>query len=325
LKLASAVRRFPRFASNAEYLAGIGHRTAALEDSRILPVEENKTCRTSRRKLADNGSTERRRGWTTMDLNLSGKVALVTGASRGIGEAIAERLAAEGMAIALAARDEGRLCDIASRIEAAGKIVLVHAADLSDPSAPGAFVEVAMQRFGRIDLIVNNAGATKRGDFLTLTEDDWRDGFALKFFGALRLCRTAWPFLSASKGAIVNIAGVGGRTGSAEFTIGGSVNAAMLNLTKCLADRGIRDGVRVNAINPGSIRTDRLAARVAHTAKETALSIDEAERHMTERMGIARFGTPEEIANLVAFLASEQASYVHGAIIDADGGLTRTL
>ena len=260
-----------------------------------------------------------------MDLNLSGKVALVTGASRGIGEAIVERLAAEGMAIALAARDEGRLRKIASRIEGTGKVVLVHAADLSAPSAPGAFVEAATQRFGRIDLIVNNAGATKRGDFLTLTEDDWRDGFALKFFGAVRLCRAAWPFLSSNKGAIVNIAGVGGRTGSAEFTIGGSVNAAMMNLTKCLADRGFQDGVRVNAINPGSIRTDRLAARVARTATEAGLAIDEAERHMTERMGIARFGTPDEIANLVAFLASERASYIQGSIVDADGGLTRTL
>jgi NAD(P)-dependent dehydrogenase (short-subunit alcohol dehydrogenase family) len=260
-----------------------------------------------------------------MDLDLSGKVALVTGASRGIGQAIAERLAGDGMAIALAARDEGRLREIASRIEAAGGAVLIHAADLSDPSAPGAFVEAAMQRFGRIDLIVNNAGATKRGDFLTLAEEDWRDGFALKFFGAVRLCRAAWPFLSASKGAIVNIAGVGGRTGTAEFAIGGSVNAAMLNLTKSLADRGIRDGVRVNAINPGSIRTDRLAARVERTAKESGLSIMDAEQRMTERMGISRFGTPDEIANLVAFLASERASYIQGAIVDADGGLTRTL
>ena len=220
---------------------------------------------------------------------------------------------------------KGELREIASRIEATGRPILVHAADLSDPSAPGAFVEAARQRFGRIDLIVNNAGATKRGDFLALTEDDWTAGFALKFFGAVRLCRAAWPFLSASKGAIVNIAGVGGRTGSAEFTIGGSVNAAMLNLTKCLADRGIRDGVRVNAINPGSIQTDRLAARIERTAKETGQAIEAAERHMTEKMGIARFGTPDEIANLVAFLASERASYLQGAIIDADGGLTRTL
>ena len=113
--------------------------------------------------------------------------------------------------------------------------------------------------------------------------------------------------------------------GHAEFTIGGSVNAAVLNLTKCLADRGVRDGVRVNAINPGSIRTDRLTVRIRRLAEEKGISEEEAERQMTERMGIARFGNPEEIAAVVAFLASERAAYLQGAVVDVDGGLTRTL
>ncbi len=173
--------------------------------------------------------------------------------------------------------------------------------------------------------MVNNAGATKRGDFLTLTEEDWRAGFALKFLGAVRLCRAAWPHLVASKGNVVNIAGIGGRTGSAEFTIGGSVNAAMLNLTKCLADRGVRDGVRVNAINPGSIQTDRLTSRLQKAAEEEGLSVAEASRQMTERMGIQRFGEPAEIGAAVAFLASERAAFLQGAVLDVDGGQTRTL
>ena len=99
----------------------------------------------------------------------------------------------------------------------------------------------------------------------------------------------------------------------------------MLNLTKCLADRGIRDGVRVNGINPGSIRTDRLTVRIERFAADAGLTLEEAERRMTEQMGVTRFGEPAEVADLVAFLASERASYVHGAIIDIDGGLTRTL
>src|SRR3954451_18887477 len=135
-----------------------------------------------------------------------------------------------------------------------------------------------------IDLLVNNAGATKRGDFLTLTEADWADGYALKFFAAVRAARAAWPHLAQRGGAIVNIAGVGGRTGSAAFTIGGSVNAATLNLTKCLADRGVTDGVRVNAINPGSIATDRLQLRIRQVAESEHVSDDQAAERMTRQM-----------------------------------------
>ncbi|HKI34574.1 MAG TPA: SDR family oxidoreductase [Gemmataceae bacterium] len=260
-----------------------------------------------------------------MDLKLSGKVALVTGASRGIGRAIAECLAEEGMALALAARDEGRLRAVASQIEAGGGQALVHAANLSQPAAPAAFATAALDRFGRIDLVVNNAGATPRGDFLTLTEQDWADGFGLKFLATVRLCRAAWPHLVASRGSVVIIAGSGGRTGSAEFTIGGSVNAALLNLTKCLADRGVRDGVRVNAINPSLIRTDRLTVQIHRLAVDRGISDEQAARQFAEQKGVARFGDPGEVAIAVAFLASECAAYIQGAILDVEGGLTRTL
>lgn len=260
-----------------------------------------------------------------MDLGLTGKVALVTGASRGLGYAIAEKLAAEGMSVAIAARNADALRTLASRIESHGGQALVHAADLSTPDAPASFGAAALARFGRIDLVVNNAGATQRGDFLELTEQDWAEGYALKFFAAVRLSRFAWPHLAAARGCIVNIAGVGGRTGSAEFTIGGSVNAAMLNLTKSLADRGVRDGVRVNAINPGSIVTDRLTTRINRLATDKGLAADEAAKLMADQMGIARFGEPVEIADAVAFLASDRAAYIQGAVLDVDGGLTRTL
>ena len=260
-----------------------------------------------------------------MDLKLRDKVAIVTGASRGIGRAIAARLAAEGMAVVIVARDEAKLRELDGEIVLGGGTCLVHPADLRLPRAPAEVVRVVMERFGGIDLLVNNAGATKRGDFLTLKDEDWADGFALKFFGAMRLCREAWPHLSARRGNIVNIVGIGGRAGSAEFSIGGSVNAAMLNFTKCLADRGIIDRVRVNAINPGWIRTDRLTPRITRQAAERGLSMVEAEKVMAAELGVERFGEPEEIAAMVAFLASNEAGYIQGAIIDIDGGMTRAL
>lgn len=257
-----------------------------------------------------------------MDLQLAGKVGVVTGASRGIGQAIAEGLAAEGMRLVLVARSRDQLDALAAALPTE---CLAHAADLRDPEAPAAMIDAAIASFGQLDLLVNNAGATKRGDFLALPDADWGDGFALKFFGAMRCCRAAWPHLQAARGSIVNIVGIGGRTASAEFTIGGSVNAALLNLTKALADRGVRDGVRVNAVNPGSIATERLRARVRAFADERGLEPEAAAREMARAMKVERFGEPGEIASAVAFLASARAHYCQGAVLDVDGGQTRTL
>jgi NAD(P)-dependent dehydrogenase (short-subunit alcohol dehydrogenase family) len=257
-----------------------------------------------------------------MDLNLQNKVAIVTGASKGIGRAIAQTLAQEGMQLVVVARTRAQLDELAAPL---GNTCLVQAVDLTNRDAPAAIVAETMRRYGRIDVLVNNAGSTKRGDFLTLSETDWADGFGLKFYGAMRLSRAAWPHLVASSGTIVNIVGVGGRTGQAEFAIGGAVNAALLNLTKVLADRGVKDGVRVNAINPGGIATDRLQTRLKTFAAEHQIDLAQAEQQMARALGVERFGQPDEIARLVAFLASPQSAFCQGSIVDADGGQTRTL
>lgn len=257
-----------------------------------------------------------------MDLQLSNKVAIVTGASRGIGKAIAETLSAEGMKVVLAARSSSDLELVSKSLPNES---WVQAVDLREPDSANQVVAAAIEKFGKLDLLVNNAGATKRGDFLALTDQEWLDGFALKFYASMRLSRAAWPHLQASQGTIINIIGVGGKTGSAEFTIGGAVNAALMNLTKALADRGVKDGIRVNAINPGSIATERLQVRIQNYAKANNFSLEEAANRLPREMRIERFGEPEEIGQAVAFLASQQAAYIQGAILDVDGGATRAL
>lgn len=257
-----------------------------------------------------------------MDLLLDDQVAIVTGASRGIGRAIAQELAWAGMRLVLAARSEDDLAEVARSCDVDA---LPHPTDLREAEAPRALVSAAMSRFGRLDVLVNCAGATKRGDFLQLTDADWSDGYALKFFGAMRCCREAWPHLQESKGRIINIIGVGGKIANPEFTIGGSVNVALMYLTKALAARGVGDGIRVNAINPGSIATDRLKRRIAAYAADRDLQSTEAADRMAEALGVPRFGDPREIARVASFLASPASSYCWGSIVDVDGGHTRAL
>ena len=169
-----------------------------------------------------------------MDLEIGGKTALVTGASRGIGLAIAEKLAQAGVNTLLVARSADEIDAHAKRLSRQTKSY-AHAADLRAPDAAEKAVAAALARFGRLDFLVNNAGATKRGAFAALTDDDFLDGFALKFHGYVRMTRAAWPALKTAGGAIVNIVGAGGRTAAGDFTIGGSVNAALYNFTKAIA------------------------------------------------------------------------------------------
>ena len=261
-----------------------------------------------------------------MELGLQGKVALVTGASRGIGRATALELAREGCDIVAAARTAEQLAELADEIRRKyNRRVTTDAADLRDSENVRRLIDAAASEFGRIDIVVNNAGATKRGDFFVLEDADFLDGFALKFHGYVRVTRAAWPHLRKSNGAIVNIIGAGGKTASPDFTIGGSVNAALYNFTKATAQIGLRDGIRVNAINPGSIETDRLKGRIANVAKEQGVDEAEARKRYLVQLGVARFGKPEEIGQLVCFLASPLAANFQGALVDCDSGATRSI
>ena len=255
---------------------------------------------------------------------LSGKTAVITGASRGIGRAIAIRLAKDGARIVLSARDQQALEAAVREITGAGGQAASQPLDLRIPDAPRRLAEFALQTFGQIDIVINNAGATKRGEFEELTEEDWADGFALKFFGAVRLTRAAWRHLKARSGSLINISGVGGRTPEAQFTIGGSVNAALISFTKAMAAAGIQDGVQVNVINPGTIRTDRYQKRLVAFAAGHGMDIAAAEREFVREHQTTRIGEPEDIAALVGFVASPEGRFLHGAMLDMDGGATKT-
>src|SRR5258708_5115766 len=257
--------------------------------------------------------------------DLQAKVAIVTGASRGIGLAISQELARQGAAVVLSARDETRLAAAVAEIQENGGAAAWTALDLRQPNAPAQLAAFALATFQKIDILIHCAGATRRGDFLSLTDEDWADGYELKLFGAVRLTRAAWPQLKDSRGSVIFIAGSGGRTPGAQFALGGSVNAALLSLTKALAELGIADGVRVNAINPGAVRSDRFTRRRHQFANDHGLDIQHAEPAFIKAEKIVRIGEPQDVASLAAFLAGPAGSYLQGALIDIDGGSTKTI
>jgi 3-oxoacyl-[acyl-carrier protein] reductase len=255
-----------------------------------------------------------------MASELEGKLALVTGASRGIGRAIAIELARAGCDVMLTARGHEGLAATADAIRALGRKAESHAADLAGAGAPGKLAAAVRDAFGGLDILVNNAGAARRGDFFKLSDADWVQGFGLKFFAQVKLCRALWPLLKARGGSVVAIAGIGGRAPVGDYMIGASVIGAQLAFMKALADIGKRDGVQVNSVNPGSVDTDRFRDRLAIIRKKTGLDEAAAIEHHRRELDITRFGKPEDVAGLVAFIVSPRGRWLHGAAVDVDGG-----
>jgi len=255
-----------------------------------------------------------------MDLGLDGKVALVTGSSRGIGRGVALALADAGCDVMLTGRDQAALDEVAKAIRGKGRKAAVTVLDLRAGDAPATLVDAVKREYGHLDILVNNAGTTKRGDFFALTDDDWADGYALKFFAHVRLARAAWPLLKARHGSLVAIGGTSGRKPEKSFTIGSSVNAAVAAFTKCLADLGKQDGVQVNCIHPSLVETERQWRRIRAEVERTGDSEDAVRERFCRELGITRYGTVEDVADLVTFLVSARATWIHGATLDLDGG-----
>ncbi len=251
------------------------------------------------------------------------KVVVVSGGSRGIGRGIAAAFAGEGARTVLAASSQANLEAAAAAIEATGAARPdICAADLRREEGCVEVLRFVEARHGRCDVLVNSAGATRAGAFLNLADELWQDGFALKFFGCVRLSRLFWPLLKAAHGHVVNVIGGAARTPDAEFLIGGAVNAAMHNFTKGLSALGKRDGVNVNAILPGMTETERVEQLFRQRAEATGTSIDEVRAALVAKDGLARLGKPEDVAALALFLCSERARHIQGTAIAVDGGAT---
>ena len=262
-----------------------------------------------------------------MELNMRGQVAVVTGASKGIGKAIAEALAAEGVNLALCARGADLLEAVAADLQQRHDVrVLPVSADLSSPDGVHSLVRETVNRFSTIDILVNNAGAIRAGSLLTKPDEDWHADWSLKVFGYIRLVREIFPLMQAKGGGrIVNIIGTAGRQPNAGYIAGGGANAALMNMTKALADEGAPHGILVNAINPGPIRTERWDSIMATMAAERGLSPQEAEAAWLQGYPLKRPGEPHEVASLAVFLASPLASYMTGTITPVDGGGIRCI
>lgn len=250
------------------------------------------------------------------------KVAVVTGSSRGIGREIAQELARSGAQTVIVSSSADNLAAAARTIAAVGPEPLTVATDLRTLEGCQRVFDAVKERFNRCDILVCSAGATRAGNFPELPDQAWIDGYALKLFGCVRMCRLFWPLLKAAQGTVVNIGGGAARSPGADFSIGASVNAAMGNFSKALSQLGKRDGVNVNVIHPGATETERYYELLEQRSKASGKSIAELKQETVDKDGLRRLGTPADIAALALFLCSEKARHIQGTAIAVDGGTT---
>jgi 3-oxoacyl-[acyl-carrier protein] reductase len=247
-------------------------------------------------------------------------VAIVTGASQGIGQATALRLARDFGAVVLVATSKDKLEKTACEVKSLGAEVTVCALDLCEPQAAETVVAAALERFGGIDALLNIAGAVLQIDLFEMADAQWDDGMALKFHGGRRLTIQAWNMLKASQGSVAFISGSAALDPKPGFAAVAAINAAIIALARTFAEQGIKDGAQVNSVLPGAVMTGRRRSFFEKWAPAHNLTVEEAIRKFPEEAGIARFGKPEEIADLLAYLVSPAARWMTGASVRMDGG-----
>lgn len=247
-------------------------------------------------------------------------VAIVTGASQGIGRSTSVRLARDFSAIVLVARNANALTEVAEIVKAAGAEPLVCDLNLSDVESAQTVVKMTVDRFGRIDALLNIAGAVPQIDLFEMTDEQWRAGTELKLHGARRLTIVAWEALKKSKGSVVFMSGSAALDPKPAFAAVAAVNAAIIALAKAFAEQGIKDGVQVNSIVPGPVMTARRRSFMEKWAPAHNMSVEEAMKQFPEKVDISRYGQPEEIADLLAFMVSPAARWMTGTSVRMDGG-----
>jgi 3-oxoacyl-[acyl-carrier protein] reductase len=252
-------------------------------------------------------------------------VAIVTGASQGIGRATAIRLAKDFSAITLAARDRGHLEETAAAVKQAGAEAFIIDLDLSTPQAAKKVIDDTLAKFGRIDALLNIAGAVPQVDVLEMTDEQWDSGMNLKLHGARRLTIAAWPALKETKGAVVFMSGNSALFPKSSYAAVGTINAAIAALAKAFADRGIPDGIQVNSVLPGPVMTGRRRSYLARWAQLHDVSVEDATAKFPKEAGIARYGEADEIAELMAFLVSPGARWMTGTMLRMDGGEVKSV
>jgi NAD(P)-dependent dehydrogenase (short-subunit alcohol dehydrogenase family) len=261
-----------------------------------------------------------------MQTGLSGRTALVTGGSKGIGRAVALALAHEGAKVAICARGVAELEEAAQAIRALGGEALAVPTDMTQPEAVRGFVDAAARHFERIDILVNNAVTSTQNSFSGLSDEEFQYHIDVKLLGYVRCAREVVPHMRSNGwGRIVNIAGMTARIVTEYRMTNGIVNSAVTNFTKHLSEQVGRDGITVNAVHPGYTWTPRLEAGVRRVAQLENISVEEACARRLEEIPIGRFIQPQDLANLVVFLCSEAAGAITGQAIAVDGGSGRSI
>ena len=247
-------------------------------------------------------------------------VAIVTGASQGIGRATAMRLAKDFSGVVLAARNAEALREVAAEVKESGAESLSAALDLRIKESAENLVNQTLARFGRIDALVNIAGAVPQIDLFEMTDEQWQDGMELKFHGARRLTISAWDALRACQGSVVLMSGSAALDPKPGFAAVAAINAAIIAMAKAFAEQGIKDGVQVNSLVPGPVMTHRRKTFMEKWAPAHGMTVEEATKKFPAEVGISRYGAPEEVADLIAFLVSPAAKWLTGTSVRIDGG-----